>query len=201
MPAKHVDEKGRVVFQDAREVRTKRAKTITTYFFPVADEIEAIVLEWIDWLGSEMLFGPDDPLFPATKVAVGVNRQFEAAGLYRKHWKDAGAIRRVFREAFEAADLPYFNPHTFRKTLAALGQRMCANPEHLKAWSQNLGHDDVLTTFTSYGGVATSRQGEILEALRPAADEVAALPTDEQTVRAFLEWSRRRPAGMAGSER
>ena len=26
-------------------------------------------------------------------------------------------------------------------------------PEEMKAWSQNLGHADVLTTFTSYGKV------------------------------------------------
>ena len=36
---KHVDlEEGRLL-QDAREVRTKFSKTITTWFFPVGDEI------------------------------------------------------------------------------------------------------------------------------------------------------------------
>jgi hypothetical protein len=50
--------------------------------------------------------------------------------------------------------------------LVALGQKICPNPEAFKAWSQNLGHAHVLTTFTSYGAVASSRQDEILKELR-----------------------------------
>ena len=38
-------------------------------------------------------------------------------------------------------------------------------PEQFKAWSQNLGHEKVLTTFLSYGEVACSRQGEIIREL------------------------------------
>jgi hypothetical protein len=36
------------------------------------------------------------------------------------------------------------------------------SPEQMKAWSQNLGHADVLTTFTSYGQIQTYRQGELI---------------------------------------
>jgi hypothetical protein len=32
----------------------------------------------------------------------------------------------------------------------------------MKAWSQNLGHADVLTTFTSYGQIPTQRQGQLI---------------------------------------
>jgi hypothetical protein len=39
---------------------------------------------------------------------------------------------------------------------------LCKSPEEFKAWSQNLGHEKVLTTFVSYGAVASNRQGEIL---------------------------------------
>lgn len=38
-------------------------------------------------------------------------------------------------------------------------------PEQMKAWSQNLGHADVLTTFTSYGNVPAHRQGELIRSL------------------------------------
>jgi hypothetical protein len=38
------------------------------------------------------------------------------------------------------------------------------SPEAMKAWSQNLGHADVLTTFTSYGSVPRHRQGELIRA-------------------------------------
>lgn len=72
---------------------------------------------------------------------------------------------RIFRSAFAAVGLPYFNPHSLRKTLVDLGQKICVTPEEYKAWSQNLGHEHVLTTFTSYGEVAPERQGEIIQTL------------------------------------
>jgi hypothetical protein len=165
MSLKHIDLPNRRIFQDAREVRTKNAKTITSTFFPVGADIEEIVENWVQLL-TERLWGPDDPLFPATKVVVGESGHFENCGLDRSHWRDAAAIRRIFKEAFEMAGLPYFNTHSFRNTLVGLGQRICPNPEAFKAWGQNLGHDHVLTTFTSYGAVASSRQDEILKELR-----------------------------------
>ena len=70
---------------------------------------------------------------------VGDNLQFEAIGLEHKYWSSASAIRAIFKEAFAAVGLPYFNPHSFRKTLALLGGRICKTPEEYKAWSQNLG--------------------------------------------------------------
>ncbi len=182
MSLKHVDLGNRRINQDAREVRTKNAKTITSTFFPVGDEVEAIVTEWIRFLQTERLWGPDDPLFPATKVSVGESGYFESLGLDRKHWKDAAAIRKIFREAFSGAGLPYFNPHSFRNTLAALGERICPNAEALKAWSQNLGHAQVLTTLTSYGTVSRERQAEILNTLREDATATGTEP-DAETVR------------------
>jgi hypothetical protein len=56
-----------------------------------------------------------------------------------------------------------------RKTLALLGGDLCETAEHYKAWSQNLGHDHVLTTFTSYGDVSGYRQAEIIRNLGRSA--------------------------------
>lgn len=165
MSLKHVDLDRRTVFQDAREVRTKNRKTFTTWFFPVGANVEEIVAGWIAFLTKERGFGPDDPLFPATKVTLGDNG-FEAGGLARQHWKNAAAIRRIFKAAFAQAGLPYANPHSFRNTLAVLGENLCATPETFKAWSQNLGHEHVLTTFTSYGAVSGHRQAQIFGQLR-----------------------------------
>ena len=165
MKLKHVDLVAGCVNQDAREVHTKFSKTFTTFFFPVGDEICRIVTEWLAFLREEMLWGNDDPLFPATRIALGPARQFEAVGLERAHWSSAARIRTIFRDAFINADLPYFNPHSFRNTLVRLGQAVCKTPEEFKAWSQNLGHDKVLTTFLSYGQVESPRQGEIIRSL------------------------------------
>lgn len=162
---KHVDLAKKNVFQDARDVRTKNRKTFTTRFFPVGDDIVDIVRDWVDFLVHECGFGPDDPLFPATKMALDNNGQFAAVGFERVHWRNAGPIRRIFRSAFAEAGLPYYHPHTFRTTLARLGEQICRTPEQFKAWSQNLGHEQVLTTFMAYGNVPAHRQEEIMTEL------------------------------------
>ena len=165
MKLKHLDLVEGCCSQDAREVKTKFSKTFATYFFPVGDDVVQIVTEWVSFLKEEKLWGNDDPLFPSTRVEQGPDRQFGAAGLDRTHWSSASPIRTIFREAFVSAGLPNFNPHSFRHTLVRLGQEMCQSPEEYKAWSQNLGHEKVLTTFMSYGAVARNRQGEILRTL------------------------------------
>lgn len=166
MKLKHIDIAGKSVFQDARDVKTKFSKTFTTYFFPVDDDAEQIVLDWVRYLKEELLWSNDAPLFPKTQVAVGEAHVFKAVGLERAHWSNATPIRTIFREAFEAAGLPYFNPHSFRNTLTTLGQQRCQTPEDFKAWSQNLGHEEVMTTLYSYGHVQTQRQGEIIQQLK-----------------------------------
>lgn len=61
------------------------------------------------------------------------------------------------------AELPYFNPHSFRNTLVDLGESLCHTIEEFKAWSQNLGHEGVLTTLYSYGTVQEGRQADIFK--------------------------------------
>ena len=159
---KHINLDEDCFFQDARDVKTKFSKTFTTFFFPVGDEIRQIVVDWIAFIKTEKLWGNDDPLFPMTNISISASQQFEACGLKREHWSTASPIRTIFREAFVKADLPYFNPHSFRHTLVQLGQTKCKTPEAFKAWSQNLGHESVLTTLYCYGEVSTQRQAEIL---------------------------------------
>ena len=194
MKLKHVDLTANSVNQDAREVKTKFSKTFNTFFFPVGDEIRGIVAEWVAYLREEKLWGNDDALFPATHIALGSARQFEVAGLTRDHWSTASPIRRVFRDAFVSAGLPYFNPHSFRNTLVQLGENVCQSPEQFKAWSQNLGHEKVLTTFLNYGEVACQRQGEIIRGL--ATPQSTKPPGAEEIVEAVLKKFRDSGADM-----
>ncbi len=168
---KHVDLESGSVHQDARDVRTKFSKTFTTFFFPVGDNVRRIVEDWVLLLRKSLLWGPDDPLFPRTRVALDSNGHFAPGGLERAHWSTATPIREIFRNAFASAALPYYNPHSLRNTLAHLGEQICRSPEDFKAWSQNLGHEGVLTTFNSYGNVATRRQGDIIRNLCMVADQ------------------------------
>jgi len=170
MKLKHVDLSAGSVFQDAREVKTKFSKTFTTYFFPVGDDVRHIIEAWVKHLRKEKLWGNDDPLFPSTNMGLGANNHFEAIGLKRDHWRSAAPIRSIFRDAFARAGLPYFNPHSFRNTLVQLGETNCRTPEDCKTWSQNLGHEKVLTTFYCYGEVSGQRQGEIIHGLASPKD-------------------------------
>jgi integrase len=183
-----VDLQRRTVFQDARTVRTKNRKTFTSSFFPVGDEVEAIVRDWIAHLRDDLQFGPDDPLFPKTRMGANGSGAFAPVGLERRHWKDAAPIRRIFREAFEGQDLPYFIPHSFRHTLARLGQRLCKTQEQEKTWSMNFGHEHVRTTMNSYGDIPTYRQVEIMDQMRCSEGGGAPGVPDDQTIAQVLDY-------------
>lgn len=160
-----VDVIDRTVFQDARHVRTKNSKTMFTAFFPVPEICLQVVTEWVAFLREEKLFSGSDPLFPRTRLVVSDEKKFSRAGLEPVPWKTAGSIRTIFKKAFEDAGIEYFNPHSFRNALAVMATKICKTPEELKAWSQNLGHEKVLTTLYSYGGVNPDRQFEIMATL------------------------------------
>lgn len=186
---KHLNLAAGTVFQDGREVKTKRRKTFTSHFFPVGPEPLEIVTDYVNTLVAELRFGPEDFLFPSTRIGQAADRGFAAMGLTRRPWSSAAPIREVFRDAFAAVGLPYANPHSYRKTLVRLGQRLSRNPEEWKAWSQNLGHESETTTFVGYGEVPSRRQGEIMAALaKPRSTDVAGLNID--ALEAFLASAR-----------
>lgn len=162
---KHIDLHQGSIFQDAREVRTKGSKTFTTWFCPVGGDALQIVTDWCGHLRTRLLWGDDDPLFPKTLMGLGEQGGFQAIGLSREKWTGTGPIRTIYMQAFTAAGLPYFNPHCFRDVLVQLGERICTTPEQFKAWSQNIGHERVLTTLTSYGKVPAARQAELIRRL------------------------------------
>jgi integrase len=162
---RHVDLAQGRVDQDAREVRTKASKTFSTWFFPVGGEALPIVRDWCQYMRTTLLWGDDDPLFPATQLGLNEGGGFTPVGLRHDGWHSAGPVREIFRKAFAAAGLPYFNPHSLRDTLVQLGEQVCVTPEQFKAWSQNLGHERVMTTLTSYGKVAPHRQAELIRGM------------------------------------
>jgi site-specific recombinase XerD len=59
---KHIDLNAGYVNQDVRVVRPKFSKTFSIYFFPVGDEVLAIVTNWLGYLRKVLIWGNDDPL-------------------------------------------------------------------------------------------------------------------------------------------
>ena len=167
---KHIAIERRYVHQDPHEVDTKASKLIETFFYPVGDDIEAIVTDWVQYLTTEKLFGPNDPVFPKTAISPTTAHGFIVTGLTREHWANTTPVRTIFKSAFTRINLPYTNPHTVRDTLVQLAYKLQLTAEQLKAWSQGLGHESVLTTMSSYGHVSIEKQGEIMEDLARRGD-------------------------------
>ncbi|MEO0371364.1 MAG: tyrosine-type recombinase/integrase [Pseudomonadota bacterium] len=164
MCLKHVDLVENCVYQDARDVKTKSAKTFTTWFFPVDDAYLQTFRDWVAYLRQEELFGPTDALFPKPKMGLK-GGTFAALGLSRDTYTNAGRLRSVIKNDFTSAGLPPFAPHSFRKTLGLLANDHCKTPEQFKAWSMNLGHENIATTLSAYCPVSPSRQGELIRGM------------------------------------
>ena len=94
------------------------------------------------------------------------DRRFTRLGLSREPYANAQTIIAVVRGAFAAVGLPEYTPHSFRKTLAMLGDKLCQTMEQRKAWSQNLGHEHLATTVSAYMPVSRERQGELLRLMQ-----------------------------------
>lgn len=146
-------------------------------------------------------WGPDEPLFPATETGIGPDGGFVAIGFARRGWSSTQTIRKIFRDAFTLAGLPYSNPHSLRDMLAQHGERLCQTPEQFKAWSQNLGHADVMTTFTSYGEVPPHRQAELIRGIGQSQQNGGGSPLDEANVSQLLAaLAKRHGIGNSASE-
>ena len=162
----HVDLVYACVHFDGRSVDTKFGKTFTTAFFPMPTPCEQILRDWISELRQDHQFSDSDPLLPKTRVGVGPERKFAALGIDRVPWSSASSAAKIFKQAFVDAGQPPFSPHRVRDTLVELAKDHCRTPEDYKAWSQNMGHEDVLTTFRSYGSVAPGRQVDLMKRFR-----------------------------------
>jgi integrase len=209
----NVDIAGGYVDQDARTVRTKGSKTFRTFFLPIDPTAQTIVKYWTAELADNHLWGPGDPLFPATEMGLGaMDGGFVPVGLARRCWHGTGPINKIFRRAFACAALPYFNPHSFRAMLVRHAMALDLRPDQFKAWSQNLGHANVMTTLTSYGQVPTHRQGELIRAMATndppgsGGDHVAALEAlvasmkaDRMDYRVVTDSASSRPVGYSDS--
>lgn len=132
LPLKHVDLERRKVFQDPREVNTKAAKTMNTTFFPMGEGYVAALSDYIAHLTQDLMFGPEDALFPKTEIKRGPNG-FEVAGLSRHPFASTGPLNEIFKDAFAAVQLPAYTPHSFRHMLALHGDKLCSTREQFKA--------------------------------------------------------------------
>src|SRR3989338_3322217 len=108
---------------------------------------------WFDYLEEEKKFKPDDPIFPATKIENG----FENLSYYNTgqvepiFWKSSTSASKVIENRFKEAGIKHYKPHAIRHLFIKRLSKLPLTEEQKKAISQSLGHEDVRTTFGSYG--------------------------------------------------
>ncbi|MBD8689364.1 MULTISPECIES: tyrosine-type recombinase/integrase [unclassified Rhizobium] len=179
---KHVDIDRKQVFQDAREVKTKFSKTSFVDWFPVGDDVESIVIEWIAELRN-MGAGDDAPLFPTAPFKPWVGRQ----SIELEFLTTAAPVRQVLRRAAAAAGVPYFKPHAVRSTVAKLCDEWAVSLRDMKALSQNLGHEQISTTSKYYGDVDPDVKQELFRKMREKQRNPTARDIGELAERASLK--------------
>ncbi len=169
---KSFDKRRLILEQDPESgVKTKFSKQITTALFPLPNgKPLAFFLEWFDYLEKERKFTPNQPLFPATKLEQGKESiSYYSSGVVEPvFWSSASSARKIFEKRFIEADVPYFHPHTFRHLIVKEFIKARLTEEEKKAISQNLGHEDVGTTFGSYGygKISADRQVDIVKGIK-----------------------------------
>ncbi len=159
---KHVDIEEKSIKQNPREVATKFGKNIDTFFAKDFADAEAVLAKWIAHLDETALYGPNDPLFPATANKPQSNMGFKAIGFERRHWTTTEPVRKIVNAAFANAGLQAYGTHSFRHMLARHAARHGKSVAELVATSQNLGHSDVLTTLRRYGQINRDDQRRLI---------------------------------------
>ncbi len=131
-------------------VQTKNSKKILTTFFPIGwSEPKRYFLEWYDHQLSRRA-QPNDPIFPSTKKGFS-DKSYSKELVSDDFWSSSGGARKIFEKRCIDAGVPYFHPHSFRHLVVAMMSRTRLTEEEKKAVSLNLGHENVGTTFGSYG--------------------------------------------------
>jgi len=134
---------------------------------PLDETLTSYFLEWYAYLIKEKKFGLSDPIFPQTEIGMVApdHHAFETKGISNKFWADAGPLRTIFKQRANEVGVPYFYPHTFRHFLILETEKHIGTPEQMKALSQNVGHEQLATTYRAYGAITNDRANEIVRNL------------------------------------
>ncbi len=165
------DKEKMTIYQDPNAgVHTKFSKLIISAFIPSTYmEPAEYFMNWFNYLEKQKGFKPADPIFPATKVENGKENlnYYNTGEVEPIFWKSTSSVRKIFQKRFEQAGVKYYHPHTLRHLVIKEISKLPLTEEEKKAISQNLGHESIGTTFSSYGygKVTEDRQIDLVRSL------------------------------------
>ncbi len=142
------------IFVHPKDMSVKFAKQRQANFMPLPEDIKRNVLEWMEYLRAQG-FKKTEPLFPQISARFNQHNLLDKT-LTLHEIKSDTTIRDIFKRVFEAAEMEYINPHSFRHTMARFAERQ--KPEFLNAVRQSLGHSSIDTTLNSYGQLSNYEQ-------------------------------------------
>lgn len=178
LPMQSFDREKLTVYQDPKlGVQTKNSKLITTAImeFSFYKEPRRYFLEWFDYLEKERKFKPNEPIFPATKIENGKDNigYYNTEKVEPLFWKNTNSIRKIFEKRSKQVEIRCYKPHSFRDLLVKEISKLSLTEEQKKAFSQNLGHEDVGTTFGNYGygKIGEDKQIEIMKSINFNSNE------------------------------
>ena len=173
-----------IVTQDPKKgVKTKFSKPIITRLFLFDDTLLGYFLDWYEFLKKEKLYSNADPIFPRTELKQKSETDycFEGDSVEPVFWQSTGSLAKAFKLRAIQAGEKYYSPHKFRHTAIAEARRRSRTPEQMKAISQNVGHENVGTTF-SYGNMDDFRVTDVVSKMdfrnTPEEDDLSGVPTD-----------------------
>jgi integrase/recombinase XerD len=160
---KHIDIAEKTFNQLPNEVNTKDKKRILTYFFPIDDGLISVLDDYIKFLLGDRGLSSNSPLFPRNKKGGPMVAQRE---LDTTFWKHTGSANSIFKEALSQLGFNGYCPHSVRNSLVHHGYDLCKSISQIVAWSQNLGHEDVKITFSTYGYLDDFQRGKLINNMR-----------------------------------
>ena len=173
LPLGCFDQKELEVYQfPEKGVQTKFSKKMISHLFVFDDKLLGYILDWAEYLAQEREFSASDPMFPRSRVVrCEESGEFASPGVEPVFWESGGPVRDILVARSMQAGLPYFKPHCFRHAASQLANLQCSSFEELRAISQNLGHENVGTTLTSYGKLGQERISKVVHAIDFQSDE------------------------------
>ncbi len=142
-------------------------KIITPLITYLYKEPLTYFLKWFDYLIETKKFKPDTPIFPATKIENGKENisYYNTGEVEPIFWQSSSSPRKIIEKRFEQAGVKHYKPHALRHAFIKRMAKLPLTEEQKKAISQSLGHEDVRTTFGSYGygKIPTDKQIEIIK--------------------------------------
>lgn len=165
-------------------VKTKFSKLITTRIFLFDDVLLGYFLDWYNFLKKEKLYTNADPIFPRAELKQKSRTDycFEGDSVEPVFWQSTGSLAKAFKLRASQAGEKYYSPHKFRHAAIDEARRRSRTPEQMKAISQNVGHENVGTTF-SYGSMDDFRVTDVVSRMdfkqgQDQEGDLSSVPTD-----------------------